>query len=136
VELYLYFPVCLHEVDRDFSHLSYARYMQRPSRNEVAKKCEAPVIQISACCYLPGLHIQPPHHSALQAPHSASPAHHVSLFIVITTMPKDSFNFHTLQVSPSFCNLLSPICILTVHTHTNKACRRLVVQRHTFLRWH
>ena len=37
-----------------FSHRSHARYMPRPSRrNEVAMQCEAPVIQISACCYLP-----------------------------------------------------------------------------------
>ena len=38
---------------------------------------EAPV-QMSACCYLPGPHIQRPHLSALQPPLSASPAHHAS----------------------------------------------------------
>jgi hypothetical protein len=47
------------------SHLSHARYMPRPSRNKVAMQFEAPVILISACCYLPDPHIQPPHHSAL-----------------------------------------------------------------------
>ena len=63
-----------------FSLLSHARYMPRPSRrcNEVVRQCEAPVIQISACCYLPGPNIQPPHHSVLQHPQSASPAHHAS----------------------------------------------------------
>ena len=94
-------PVCLHVVVRDFlSHLSHARYMPRPPRNEVAMECEAPVIQISACCYLPSPHIQPPHHSGLQPPQSASPAHHGS-FIVVTTMAKDSFKFHNQQVSLS-----------------------------------
>jgi hypothetical protein len=59
--------VRLHGVDRDF--FSYARYMPSPSRhNDVHIQCEAPVIQISACCYLPGPYIQPPHHSALQPP--------------------------------------------------------------------
>jgi hypothetical protein len=61
-----------------FSHLSHARYMPRPSCNEVAIQCEATVIRISASCFLPGPHIQPPHHSALQPPQSASPTHHAS----------------------------------------------------------
>jgi hypothetical protein len=61
------------------TYLSHARYMPCPSRcNEVAMRCEAPVIQISACCCLPGPHIQPPHHSALHPPQSVSPTHHAS----------------------------------------------------------
>ena len=73
-------PVWLHGLDRVFSHLSLACYMPRPSRrrNEVAMQCEAPIIQIFACCYLPGPHIQPPHHSTLQPPQSASPTHQTS----------------------------------------------------------
>ena len=65
----IYFPPFPSYHERGlFSYLSYARYIPHPSRrcNEVAMQCEAPVIQISACCYLPGPHIQPPHHSALQ----------------------------------------------------------------------
>ena len=128
-----FFPLCLHGADRDFSHLSHARYMPRPStRNEVAMQCETPVIQSSACCYLPGPHIQPPHHSVLQPAHSASPAHHASLFIVITTMGKDSFKFHTLQVSLSSCNFLFRISTLMVHMQATKECRGWGVQCHTF----
>lgn len=126
-------PVCLHVVVRDFlSHLSHARYMPRPPRrNEVAMQCEAPVIQISACCYLPSPHIQPPHHSGLQPPQSASPAHHGSF--TLTTMAKDSFKFHNQQVSLS-CNLISRISTLIVYMHATKACRGVEVQRHPFLR--
>jgi len=136
VKLYLYFPSMLHGLDRDFN-LSHARFMPRPSRyNEVVIYCEDPVIQSSACCYIPGPHIQPPHQSALQHPHSASPAHHASLFIVITTMAKDSFKLHTLQVSLSSRNLLSRISALIVHIHANKVCWGLEIRRHNFLRWH
>ena len=69
--------VCLHGVDRGFFLIFH---MPHPSRrcNEVAIQCEASVIQISACCYFPGPHIQPPHHSALRPPQSASTTHHAA----------------------------------------------------------
>ena len=38
-------------------------------------------------------------------------------------MAKDSFKFHTLQVSLSSSNLLSCISTLIVHMHARKACR-------------
>jgi hypothetical protein len=107
-------PVCLHCVDRDFLIF----HMPRPSRrNEVAMQCEAPVIQISAY-YLPGPHIRPPHHSAVQPPLLALPTM-LHLFFVIT-MAKDT-KFHTWQVNLS-CNLLSRIPTLVVHMHATKEC--------------
>ena len=97
VEPCLYFPRMLSgRVQGLFPHLSHGRYMSRPSSNEVAMQCEAPIIQISACCYLSGPHIQPPHHSALQPPLLARPTM-LHLFIVIT-MEKDTSQFHTWQV--------------------------------------
>jgi hypothetical protein len=91
VELYLYFPRKPSWRGQGlFPHLSHARYMPRPlRRNDVAMKCEAPVIQISACGYLPGPHIQPPHHSALLPLLLARPTM-FHLFIVIT-MEKGTF---------------------------------------------
>jgi hypothetical protein len=88
-------------------------------RNEVAMQCEARVIHISTCCIIPGPQIQPPHHLALPLSLLASPAV-LRLFIAIT-MVKDSFKFHSLQVSLS-CNLLSRIPTLVVHIHATKAC--------------
>jgi hypothetical protein len=103
-----------------FSHLSHARYIPRPSRNEFAMRCEASVIPSSACCYFPGPHIQPPHRSALQPPHSVSMAHHASLFIVINN-GEGQFKFHSLQLSLFSCNLLSRISTLIAYKHATKA---------------
>ena len=86
---------------------------------------EDPVIQISACCYLPGPHIQPPHHSALQPPQSASPAHHASFVYRDNNGEGHFFKLHTMQEVS--CNLLSRIPTIVVHMLATKECRGVEV---------